>query len=68
MTDNAAKLTLQDAGNAMKDLFPGRAWAVFVFPSEDGEQFHYVANAERDQIKKGLAEFIAKGGPYSNLS
>jgi hypothetical protein len=55
-SDAACKLNLQDAANGLSSIFPGRAWAIFVFGSEQGELAHYTSNGPREKIVRAVTE------------
>jgi len=63
MNDHDTKLQLQDAAHHLARMFPGRAFAFFVFPAEPGQRCHYVASAKRSKIIEAMEDMISRGEP-----
>ena len=60
MTDSEIKAKLQQVAQFLTLMLPGRAYCLFIFPSKDGEEFHYVANCQRDQVVAAMKEIAGK--------
>lgn len=54
---------MQQACRQFAELFPGRAFCVFVFAGEPGEKAHYAGNSDRQQIMKAVKEISDQGFP-----
>jgi len=62
MTDTAIAASLQQTAKTIAGIIPDRAFCLFVFPSKEGELFHYVANCQADQVKAAMKELTQRGG------
>jgi hypothetical protein len=62
MTDPAIAASLQQTAKTIAGIIPDRAFCLFVFPSKEGELFHYVANCNREQVVKAMKGIQEKGG------
>ena len=61
MDDKEIAASLQATAKLIAMAIPNRAFCLFVFPSKEGEQFHYVANCQAEQVRGAMAELIRRG-------